>query len=364
MYIPREREITLKRYGRYIRATEAPKYEPNTYTSYGGSRKADPNIPKSRCNSSYAAHKALAIALNNDWQWYGHLHIAKNDTTNFDNTHRFIKAFTKRMQKQRERSESKDLAYLIVPDFDEQDNVQKWFLHIWLMNVPNADKAFSYDIISEKEIIHHWKKHETKYGKSELYKIYGNGYTTNGNWKEQNAFQIFDIMKRTSRFVPKSKNLYYSSNNITVDIVIAKGKPSAVNEIMRTPYSNDFVLSEWFTSLDLQENIEEASKYLLWNDPVIDEWNWGEENEPEPEQQLEETNDYSYEGEYTPPADDYYFYGNAEYYNEPAECDYSALNDIYENEVNSYEQQSDDYLFGQTGQNYRPVENFDVIRYC
>lgn len=364
MYIPREREMQLRRYGRCVRATNLPKYEPNTYTSYGGSRKANLDTPRSRNNYGTAAHKALAVATNNDWQWYGHLWMSNEPVTSFNDVHSFIKKFTKRLQKQRERSESKDLAYLIVPDVEEQGDIQKWFLHIWLMNVPNTDKVFFCDIISQDLIIYHWKKHEQHYGRSELYKIFDSGRTSNGKWKEQNAFQIFDIIERTNKYVPKTKRLYYHSDNVTIDIIIAKGKPSAVNEIPITPKSNDFVYSEWFTSSDYEENVTEASKYLLWNDPVIDEWNWGDDDEPEPEQQQEETNDNSYENNYIPPVDDYYFYSNAEYYNEPVDFDYSVLNDIYETEVYSYEQQPDDYFWGQTGQNYRPVENFDVIRYC
>jgi len=374
MWIPREREIIARRYGRYVQVTNALKYNPNANTNYGGKRVTDPNTPKARNNCGTAMHKALAIALNNEWQWYGHLWMSNEPVTAFGDVCSFIKKFTKRLQKQRERSESKDLAYLIVPDFTEKDDMQKWYIHIWLMNVPKADTAFVQELASEKKIVYHWTKYERQNGKSKLYKIYASGYTTNNHWQEENAFQIFDIMKRTSPFIPKEKRLYYHSDNVKSDDIIARGKPSTVHEVEQTSASNPYSYSEWLTSLDLQENIDDAMKFLYSyeiDDAADYEW---DEYEPilesskqEPNQQPEESNfsydNYGYENDDIPPADDYYFYGNTEYY-EPVECDYSALNDIYENEVNSYEQQSDDYLFGQTGQNYKPVENFDVIRYC
>jgi len=338
MYVPREREITIKQYGKYTRAIEAPKYKPNEQTSFGGKKKSNPDTPKARNNWGTSAHKALAIALNNKWQWYGCLRIAKEDIIAFDEVYSFIKKFIKRMQKQRERSVSKDLAYLIIPDYAEQDGIQKWFVHIWLQNVPNAEKAFFCDIISEKKIIYHWKKHEKNYGKSELYKIYNSGYTTNNRWQEQNAFQIFDIMARTSPFVPKEKNLYYSSNNVIVDIVIAKGRPSEINTIDTVPTGNGFVNSKWFTSLDLQKNITEAGKYLFASDLIEmqqrEDEIWEEELMLEPEQEQEKNffsyEDYGFENSYIPSAADYFFCDNAEYHETVEDFDYSALNDIYE----------------------------------
>ena len=337
MYRPRERELTIKQYGRFTRAIDAPKYEPDQYTNYGGSRKANPNTPKARNNWGTAAHRALAIALNNNWQWYGTLQIAKEPVTAFDDEYNFIKKLTKRLQKQRERSESKDLAYLIVPDFAERKEVQEWFLHIWLQNIPKADKAFSYDIISEKEIIYHWKKHELHYGKSELYKIYDSGYTTNNKWHEQNAFEIFAIMERTAPLIPKGKNLYYSSNNVVEDIIIATGKPSATKSIDKAPTGNGFVYSQWFTSLDLHENIAEAEKYLHsteWLEMIQREDEaWEEEStlEPnQPEDSFFSYDNYCCEAEYVPPTDDYLFCDNAEYYKPVEDFDYSVLNELYE----------------------------------
>ena len=141
------------------------------------------------------------------------------------------------------------------------------------------------------------------------------------------------LMKRTASVIPKDKRLYYASNDLTIDIVIAEGRPSEINKVSNSPRGNGFVRSEWFTSSDLEENTEEAKKYLLSNDFDIEERNLADLfliSPPEPEQQ-EETffsyDNYSYEGEYIPPADDSY------YHTEPAEdFDYSILNEIYENE--------------------------------
>jgi len=201
------------------------------------------------------------------------------------------------------------------------------------MNVPKPEKAFSQDLVSEQKIIYHWKKYEKQNGYSELYKIYDSGKATNGQWVEQNAFQIFEIMKRTASVIPKDKRLYYASNDLTVDIVIAEGLPSEIYKVSNSPHGNGFVRSEWVTGLDLEENIEEAKKYLLSNDYDIEYRNLADltlPELPEPEQQ-EDTffsfDNYGYEGEYIPPADDSY------YHTEPAEdFDYSVLNEIYENE--------------------------------
>lgn len=336
MYIPRKRKITIKRYGKYTKVTDAP--EPvrptqNGSENKGGKRETDPDTPKSRNNFGTSMNRALAIALNNNWHWYGHLQLAKEDITTFDDAYKIINTLCNRLKKQRERTEEKNFAYLIVPDFTEQGSVQKWFLHIWLMNVPNAEKAFSQDPVSGEKIIYHWKKYEKQNGYSELYKIYSSGKTTNGQWVEQNAFQIFEIMKRTASVIPKDKRLYYASNDLTVDIVIAEGRPSEINKVSSDPRGNGFVRSEWFTSSDLEENTEDAKKYLITYDFDIEERNLADLfliPPPEPEQQEEiffSYDNYSYEGEYIPPADDSY------YHTEPAEdFDYSILNEIYENE--------------------------------
>ena len=339
MYIPRERKITIKRYGKYTKVTDAP--EPvrptqNGSENKGGKRETDTDTPKSRNNFGASMNRALAIALNNKWYWYGHLQLAKESVTTFDDAYKIINTLCNRLKKQRERTEEKNFAYLIVPDFTEQGSVQKWFLHIWLMNVPNAEKAFSQDPVSGEKIIYHWKKYEKQNGYSELYKIYDSGYTTNGQWVEQNAFQIFDIMKRTASVIPKDKRLYYASNDLTIDIVIAEGRPSEINKVSSDPRGNPFVKSEWFTSSDLEENTEEAKKYLITYDCYIEELALSEIDKelgilppPEPEQQEEiffSYDNYSYEGDYIPPADDSY------YRTEPVEdFDYSVLNEIYEN---------------------------------
>lgn len=341
MYIPRERKITIKRYGRYIRVTDALKPIGSTQNgskNKGGKRETEPDTPKSRRNFGTSMNRALAIALNNKWHWYGHLQLAKDDITSFADAYKIINTLNNRLRKQRERTEEKNFAYLIIPDFTEQDSIQKWFLHIWLMNVPNAEKAFSQDLVSEKKIVYHWNKYEKQNGRSELYKIYSTGYTTNGKWQEQNAFQIFDIMKRTASVIPKDKRLYYASNDLTIDIVVAEGLPSEIYKVSSDPRGNSFVRSEWLTGLDLEENIEEAKKYLLSNDFDIEYRNLADlilPEPPEPEQQ-EETffsyDNYSYEGEYIPPADDDY------YRTEPVEdFDCSVLNEIYENEVYGFD---------------------------
>ena len=347
MYIPRKRIITIKRYGKYTRVIEAP--EPvrptqNGSENKGGKRDTNPDTPKARCNSSFSAHRALAIALNNNWHWYGHLQLAKEPVTTFDDAYKITKKLRDRLDKQRERTEEKNFVYLIVPDFTEQGSVQKWFLHIWLMNVPNAEKAFLQDLVSEKKITYHWKKYEKQNGYSELYKIYDSGKATNGQWVEQNAFQIFEIMKRTAPVIPKDKRLYYASNDLTIDIVIAEGRPSEINKIISDPRGNGFVRSEWVTGLDLEENIAEAKKYLLSNDFDIEERNLADLfliPPPEPEQQEDpffSYDNYSYEGEYIPPADDDYFFCDNTEYSEPvADFDYSVLNEIYENEVYNFD---------------------------
>ena len=341
MYIPRERKITIKRYGKYTKVTDAP--EPvrptqNGSENKGGKRETDPDTPKSRNNFGTSMNRALAIALNNKWHWYGHLQLAKEPVTTFDDAYKITKKLRDRLDKQRERTKEKNFAYLIVPDFTEQGSVQKWFLHIWLMNVPNAEKAFSQDPVSGEKIIYHWKKYEKQNGYSELYKIYSSGKTTNGQWVEQNAFQIFEIMKRTAPVIPKDKRLYYASNDLTVDVVIAEGLPSELHKVSSDPRGNPFVKSEWFTSSDLGKNIEEAKKYLLSNDFDIEERNLADLfliPPPEPEQQEEiffSYDNYSYEGDYIPPADDSY------YRTEPVEdFDYSVLNEIYENEVYNFD---------------------------
>ena len=335
----KQREVTLKRYGRYIRVINAPKPERNTTeTTKGGKREADLDTPKSRSNFGTSAHKALSIALNNQWHWYGHLHISKEDVTDFDAVYKAIQTITDRLRKQRERKE-KNLSYLIIPDFNEQNNVKKWFLHIWLMNVPEADKAFSKDIVSEKKITYHWKKYEKQNGISELYKIYSSGYTTNNRWQEQNAFQIFDIMKRTASVVPKNKSLFYSSNNVVGDIIIARGRPSEIHQLSKSPNGNNFVYSEWFTAADIQENIDEGMKYLLSSDIVeawVEELTEEDLKSPdEPERQKETFCSYdscSYEGKYIPSADDNYYCTEP-----PEDFDYNELNEIYENEVYNFD---------------------------
>ena len=338
MSIRKEREMTLKRYGKYVRAVDAPKPTQNASKNKGGKRETDPDTPKSKSNFGTSMNRALAIALNNNWHWYGHLQLAKEDITSFDDAYNITQKLRDRLDKQRERTEEKNLAYLIIPDFTEQDGVQKWFLHIWLMNVPKPDKAFAQEPVSEKKIIYHWKKYEKLNGRSKLYKIYSSGRTTNNRWKEQNAFQIFDIMKRTAPFTPKNKRLYYSSDNIMIDDIIAKGAPSEIYTISNSPDGNPFVKSAWVKGSNLQENIAEAKKYLLSNDFDIEESKWTEEelNPPEPSEQQEEPffsyDSYSHEGEYIPPADDSY------YYVEPVEdFDYSILNEIYENEVYNFD---------------------------
>lgn len=341
MYILRERKITIKRYGKYTKVTDALKpVEPtqNGSENKGGKKETNPDTPKSRNNFGTSMNRALAIALNNNWHWYGHLQLDKEPVITFDDAYKITKKLRNRLEKQRERTEEKNFAYLIVPDFTEQGSMQKWFLHIWLMNVPKPEKAFSQDLVSEQKIIYHWKKYEKQNGYSELYKIYDSGRTTNGQWVEQNAFQIFEIMKRTAPVIPKDKRLYYSSNDLIIDIVIAEGRPSEINEVSSDPRGNGFVKSEWFTSSDLEENIKEAEKYLLSSDFDIEERNLADLfliPPPEPEQQ-EETffsyDNYSYEGEYIPPADDSY------YHTEPvADFDYSVLNEIYENEVYNFD---------------------------
>lgn len=339
MYESREREIIIKRYGRYTRTINAPKPEQNTTEKKGGKRTADLNTPKSRKNFGTSAHKALAIALNNQWHWYGHLCIAKEDVTAFDDVCKAIQTITDRLRKQRERTEEKNLAYLIVPDFNEQENVQKWFLHIWLMNVPETDKAFSKDLIAEKKITYHWKKYENQNGRSELYKIYSSGRVSNNQYQEQNAFQIFDIMKRTAPVIPKNKNLFYSSNNVVGDIIIARGAPSEIHELHKNPTGNGHVYSEWQTSKNIEENIKEASKYLYSEEDEIARYGeWTEEDlkPPEPLERQKETffsyDNYSYEGEYIPPADDNYYCTEP-----PEDFDYNELNEIYENEVYDFD---------------------------
>mgnify|MGYP003290935638 CR=1 FL=1 len=348
MYIPREREITLRRYGKYVRATDAPKPTQNDTKKKGGKREADQSTPKNRSNSSTSEHKALAIALNNDWHWYGHLYISKEDVTDFDDVYKFIGTLTNRLQRMKERTEEKNFHYMIVPDFEEQGGIQKWFLHIWLMNVPNPDKAFTQEPVSGKKIIYHWNKYERQNGRSELYKIYSTGYTTNGKWQEKNAFQIFDIMERTASIIPKNRNLYYSSNGLIIDDVIAKGAPSEIHTISNSPWGNNFVRSEWFISSNLQKNIEDAKKYFLssdaeeaWVDDLEEEWVEEEGIAPVPPEQQGE-GFFSYdsfvcEGEYVPPADDYFFCDNTECYEPVEDFDYSILNDIYENEVYNYD---------------------------
>ena len=340
MYITRERKITIKRYGKYTKVTDAP--EPvrpiqNGSENKGGKKETNPDTPKSRNNFGTSMNRALAIALNNNWHWYGHLQLAKEPVTTFDDAYKITKKLRDRLDKQRERTKEKNFAYLIVPDFTEQGSIQKWFLHIWLMNVPNTEKVFSQDLVSGEKITYHWKKYERQNGYSELYKIYSSGKTTNGQWVEQNAFQIFEIMKRTAPVIPKDKRLYYASNDLTIDIVIAEGRPSEINKVSNSPRGNGFVRSEWFTSSDLEENTEEAKKYLITYDFDIEELALSEIDKelgilppPEPEQQEEiffSYDNYSYEGDYIPTADDSY------YRTEPVEdFDYSVLNEIYENE--------------------------------
>ena len=345
MYIPRERKITIKRYGKYTKVTDAPepvRYTQNGSENKGGKKETNPDTPKSRNNFGTSMNRALAIALNNNWHWYGHLQLAKEPVTTFDDAYKITKKLRDRLDKQRERTEEKNFAYLIVPDFTEQGSIQKWFLHIWLMNVPNTEKVFSQDLVSGEKITYHWKKYERQNGYSELYKIYSSGKTTNGQWVEQNAFQIFEIMKRTAPVIPKDKRLYYASNDLTIDIVIAEGRPSEINKVSNSPRGNGFVRSEWFTSSDLEENTEEAKKYLITYDFDIEELALSEIDKelgilppPEPEQQEEiffSYDNYSYEGDYIPPADDSY------YRTEPVEdFDYSVLNEIYENEVYNFD---------------------------
>lgn len=341
MTIPKEREMTLKRYGKYVRAIDAPKPTQNASKNKGGKRETDLDTPKSKNNFGTSMNRALAIALNNNWHWYGHLQLAKEDITSFDDAYNITKKLRDRLDKQRERAEEKNFAYLIVPDFAEQDGVQKWFLHIWLMNVPNPEKAFEKEPVFEKKIIYHWKKYEKLNGRSELYKIYSSGRTTNGRWKEKNALQIFDIMKRTAAFTPKNKRLYYSSDNIMIDDIIAKGTPSEIYTISSSPDGNPFVKSAWFKSSNLQENIEEAKKYLLSNDFEQEYRNLSELIEedlthPELPERQKETffsyDNYSYEGEYIPPADDNYYCTEP-----PEDFDYNELNEIYENEVYDFD---------------------------
>lgn len=343
MWIPKEREVVIRRYGRYARATNTLICQPDVKQKNGGRRAANANTPKARNNCGTAMHKALAIALNNAWQWYGHLQIANEDTTSFDAVYKFIKTFTRRLQKTRERSESKAFAYLIVPDFEEIDDMQKWFIHIWLMNVPKADIAFVKDRVSEKKIVYHWTKYERQNGKSQLYKIYDSGYVSNNQWLEQNAFQIFDIMERTSSLIPKNKRLYYHSDNVVSDDIIARSAPSTMNAIKQTSTSNPYSYSQWFTSLDLQKNIDEAMKYTFFYDIDVENNALAEmdsllEADTDKQEEVDTSyQTYAYEDEYIPPVDDYYFCGDIEYLENVEEIDYNVLNDIYENEACYYE---------------------------
>jgi len=108
--------------------------------------------------------------------------MSNEPVSSFNDVHRFIKKFAKQIQKQRERSENKGLTYLIVPDVEKQGDIQKCFFHIWLMNVPNADKSFFCGIISQELIIYYWKKHEQHCGRIELDKIIESGHTSNDKW--------------------------------------------------------------------------------------------------------------------------------------------------------------------------------------
>ena len=126
-----------------------------------------------------------------------------------------------------------------------------------------------------------------------------------------------------------------------IDDIITKGRPSEIHTISNSPDGNPFVMSAWFMGSNLQENIEEAKKYLLSSDVEQEYRNLSELIEedlthPELPERQKETffsyDNYSYEGEYIPPADDNYYCTEP-----PEDFDYNELNEIYENEVYDFD---------------------------
>lgn len=252
------RERLVKQYGNWIRVIEQPKHNPSK------KRNCKANLinkDKLRNSCARSMFKIIAIALNNKWDWYGTMMLSKEAIADFNVAYDYIKKLVLRLRKIRERSETKNLAYLIVPDYAEQGGNKEWFIHIYLLNFPNTEKVFSQDLIVDKKIVYHWSKYEKLNGKTELYKIYDSGYTTNGKYKEEIVRQFYNVIERTGKEIGKGTSLYYCSDNVIRDVVIATGSPNEV-EIKKTSYGNNFIKSMWFTSKNLQNNLLQAEKYL------------------------------------------------------------------------------------------------------
>lgn len=312
---------TIKRYGNWYRVLETPEYRPDHQRKF--TRKpADNNTTKARNNYGTSMLKAYAIALNNKWEWYGILQLANDDISDFSTAYGYIKALVSRLRKIRSRSTTKNLAYLIIPDSTEQNKIQNWFVHIWLLDFPDTEKAFSQDKVTNKKIVYHWIKYERQNGKTELYRIYDSGYVTNGKYTDTVARQIFCIIKRTAKLIPKEMNLYYCSDNVIRDEVIASGTPTTL-EIPSTSYNNDFVKSKWFTDKNESKNRKEALEYVV---------TYTEESPLQQSTCNELSSDFycydniGYEENYD--YEDNYFYCETEYV--PQSEDYGILNDIYE----------------------------------
>ena len=354
--VEKERNVQIKQYGLHnpkFRAVESPSYKSKENAMHER-READRSTPKSRSNYGTSMLKALAIALNNQWQWYGRLYLSNEEVTSFDALRAFLKTFISRLRQMRHRSTEKNFSYLIVPDVELQNGVSNWFVHVWFMNFPNEEKIFAKELVLNVKITYHWTRLEKQYGKTELYKIYNSGYATNGKYMEQIAYQIYDIIERTSPLTPKETNLYYASDNVTRDIIIAEGHSVLDMPIPDSPKGNGFTKSIWLDSLD------EAMKYItipeqLTPEEMRETWEEIKEYirqeqgiEPDELPEPSEENDVSCydENPFSEPDnheniiafdDDFPFYGGTED-DEPVEdFDYSVLNDIYENEVYNYD---------------------------
>lgn len=312
-----EKIRTIKKYGKWYRVSEMPKYKPKQRSFVR--KPADNDKPKARNNYGTSMFKAYAIALNNKWQWYGTLQLANESVIDFATAYGYINSLISRLRKIRSRTESKSLAYLIIPDYTEQDELQQWFIHIWLLDFPNTEKAFSQDKVVNKKIMYHWIKYEKQNGKSELYRIYDTDYVSNGEYTDTIARQIFDIIKRTATLIPKEMSLYYCSNDVVRDEVIASGTPTLL-EIPSTSYSNDFVKSKWFNGKSEKTNLQNALEYIE---------TYREEETKAAEEQPEVT-DFDY---------DFYSYDNFDY-----EENYDYTDDyFYSSAPADYVPQAEDY---------------------
>ena len=366
----RERERIIKQYGLRnptYRIIDVPVYEPNNAVTHNRP-KANKDTVKSRSNYGSSMMRTLTIARNNNWNWYGKLYVSNENITDFAALHIFRKAFTKRLQKTRERSKQKNLGYLIIPDFELKEENPDWFIHIWLMNYPNDDKCFHIKEIADKKLMYFWPKFEQSYGRTELYKIYDSGYVTNGQYCNEIDFGIFEIMERTGKVTPKETNLYfYSDGYVQADIEIARGYPVEGMNIPMSEHSNGFVGSLWLKEL------EDAMQYLhvkkpitqadidtctiTWDD-IVDIMHrdkfYSQKDETfvrqlprssEKPKEAEEPDVSCYEENPFKEScngcgivsDDYIFFDGTENCKPVEDFDYSVLNEIYEKEVYSFD---------------------------